>query len=132
MKKVKETPIQDKINKSIINRTVDVIDDLMKTIRFAEKEKIIETNNNYYVYQMNYNYIKHSLKFLDNDYFYNLTSIEDRERLKNMLNELNELTTSFNKNIKNFNDSEKSKSLVYRAHLKPLKVISSKHFVNQR
>ena len=29
-------------------------------------------------------------------------------------------------------DSEKSKSLVYRAHLKPLKVISSKHFANQR
>ena len=132
MKKVRETPIQDKIYKSTIKAMFIVIDDCMEIIREAEKEKIIASNNNYYVYKMNYDYIKKIVKFLDNDYVYGLLNDKDKAHLRNVLNELNTLSVHFNVNIKQFNDSEKTQPLFYRAHLKPLASIAVKHFANER
>ncbi len=132
MKKVKETPIQDKISKSVIKAMFSVINDCMETIREAEKEKIIESNNNYYVYKINYDYIKNSVRFLSGDYFYGLLSEKDKEQLDATLKEINRLSGTFNVNIKQFNDSEKRKNLLERAHLKPIKKITLKRLEKER
>ena len=132
MKKVKATPIQDKINRSIIKGLFIVMNDCMNTIREAEKEKIIETNNNYYVYKMNYDYIKNAVKFLSGDYIYSLFSEEDKKQLNTILRELNMLSVTFNENIKQFNDSEKRKKLIERAHLKPIKAITINSFTKEK
>ncbi len=132
MNKVKNTPIQDKINRSTIKAILNLIKEFMLTIREAENEEIKEYNNNYYVYKINYSYIRNYVKFLDSDYIYGLLSKDEKIQLRNILNELNLLSVYFNVNIKHFNDSEKRKSIFERAHLKPIKPIVVKHFAKER
>lgn len=132
MKKTTQTPIQDKIAKSEIRALFSIINDCMETIREAEKEKIIETNNNYFVYKKNYDYIKRAINAFDRNYIYGLFSDDDKNKLAEILRELNMLSVTFNVNIKQFNDSEKRKRLLERAHLKTIKMITFKHFANER
>ena len=132
MKKVKATPIQDKIVKSEIKAIFDIISDCMETIREAQKIKIIETNNNYFVYKKNYEYIKRVMKLFDGNYIYGLLTDEDKDKIQNFLTELNMLSITFNVNINNFNNSEKRKSLFERSYLKPIKAITVKHLAKER
>ena len=132
MKRVKNTPIQDEINKNVIKGMFVIMDGLMPAIRIAEKEPIKEYNNNYYLYKMNYDYIEQGLKALDGEYIFGLLSDEEKAKLKNILDELNSLSKSFNENIKTFNTQQKNKNIFARVKLKPFSDILLKNLGKEK